>query len=93
MLPWYAPHPRLGDPKTLNNVISILRSCQRNVANHQFIQKDANELEQLSIQFQDINLELPVLSVYEVKETKIKSPGLMRTSKKTIVSEPHAYSL
>lgn len=82
------PHS-LGDEKLESNILDLLlRSQQRILPKHAFVKTDNAALIDLSRQFEVVNLQIPVISVYEGRETKIHDSlfARFRKSRQSIVS-------
>ena len=81
------PHS-LGDEKLESNILDLLlRSQQKILPKHAFVKTDNAALVDLSRQFEVVNLQVPVISVYEGRETKIHDSlfARFRKSRQSIV--------
>jgi hypothetical protein len=77
------PHITAANERASQAFSRILRSDPRSPSKRTVSQKDLSSLAVVGLQFEELNLQIPILSAYETLETKLSAP--LWFSKKAVV--------
>ncbi|KAH6635094.1 P-loop containing nucleoside triphosphate hydrolase protein [Chaetomium sp. MPI-SDFR-AT-0129] len=85
-----APHLTSTDDTRWENWRSLLRLYRKELPKTALRPQDVEILAQLCQQFSNLDLQIPILSVYETLTTKLREPGPSRKTGKILVDKSHA---
>ncbi|KAL9619090.1 MAG: hypothetical protein Q9160_006266 [Pyrenula sp. 1 TL-2023] len=86
------PHSIDEDERGRTKFATILRRAYKEVKDSVFSQSDLTRLSLTSQRFEELPLDLPLLSVYESQPTRVLQPGFINVRKSPLVLVDHRYA-